>query len=314
MFIPKLCTTLHINQSEFLSFIQDASVKYKVFRIPKRSHGFRIIAQPAKELKRYQRAFLECYKLPCHICATGYQKERSIKDNARPHLNSKYLLKLDLENFFTRLSPADFWYQCEKYFPDYFSFTETDKVLINQLLFWSPSKNPGKKLVLSVGAPSSPTVSNFCMFSFDKKIFEYCSLHSIVYTRYADDLTFSSNEREQLIALIPIVKETLKIEFNGKQNLNDEKTVLTSKANNRHVTGLTLTTDNRLSLGRKKKRLIKHLVHCYTHSQLSSVELKKLNGWLSFVQDVEPSFLISLRNKYSPTVIEQIRGLQNDND
>lgn len=314
MFVSKLCAYLNLNPDEFIRFLGNASVKYKVFKIPKRSHGYRIIAQPSKELKKYQRAFLKCYNLPAHSCATGYQKRLSIKDNARPHLTSKYLLKLDLENFFTRLSPTDFWRQCENHFSNCLSFPENEKILINQLLFWSPSKNADKKLVLSIGAPSSPSISNFCMFSFDKKIFDYCRLHSITYTRYADDLTFSSNEREQLLELIPVVKETLESEFEGKQNLKDEKTVLTSKANNRHITGLTLTADNRLSLGRKKKRFIKHLVHCYIHSLLSDNELKKLIGWLSFAQDVEPSFLISLERKYSPTIIKQIRSYRDVND
>lgn len=305
-FINKLSNYLHVAPKDLFAFIEHASVKYKVFRIPKRTHGFRIIAQPSKELKTYQRAFLECYPLPTHPAAKGYVKGSNIKANTIPHKDHKYLLKLDLQNFFLRLTPDIFWRLCEEYPSELTRTTPIERQLINQLLFWSPSKRPNKKLVLSIGAPTSPSISNFCMLSFDQKVDRYCHAHSIAYSRYADDLSFSSNDGNQLSLLIPFIQNVLNTEFSGKQSLNPQKTVFLSKAKNRHITGLTLTPDGLISIGRRKKRLIKHFIHQFALSRLTNSDTLKLRGWLAFINDVEPEFLLSLSKKYGCQTILRI--------
>lgn len=305
-FISKLSNYLTIAPGDLSSFIEYASVKYKVFKIPKRTHGFRIIAQPSKELKVYQRAFLKCYPLPVHPAAKGYVKGLNIKSNSLPHKDHKYLLKLDLQDFFLRLTPDVFWRLCEKYYSELTQTTAIERELINQLLFWSPSKRPNKKLVLSIGAPSSPAISNFCMLSFDENVDRYCRTHSIAYSRYADDLSFSSNDRNQLALLIPFIQNVLNIEFSGKQSLNPQKMAFLSKAKNRHITGLTLTPDGSISIGRRKKRLVKHFIHQFTLSKLNNDDTLKLRGWLAFIKDVEPKFLLSLSKKYGCQAILKI--------
>ncbi len=305
-FINKLSDYLNVAPEDLLSSIEGASVKYKVFRIPKRTHGFRIIAQPSKEIKVYQRAFLKCYPLPVHPAAKGYVKGSNIKANSLPHKDNKYLLKLDLQNFFLRLTPDIFWRLCDKY-PSELSYTTSlERDLINQLLFWSPSRRPNKKLVLSIGAPSSPSISNFCMLSFDENVDRYCQTHSITYSRYADDLSFSSNDGNQLMLLIPFIQNVLNTEFFGKQSLNPQKMAFLSKAQNRHITGLTLTPNGSISIGRRKKRLVKHFIHQFTLSKLTNDDTLKLRGWLAFIKDVEPEFLLSLSSKYSYQTIFKI--------
>ncbi|HCN8126267.1 TPA: RNA-directed DNA polymerase, partial [Escherichia coli] len=69
-------------------------------------------------------------------------------------------------------------------------------------------------LVLSVGAPSSPFISNIVMSSFDEEISSFCKENKISYSRYADDLTFSTNERDVLGLAHQKVKTTL-IRFFG---------------------------------------------------------------------------------------------------
>ena len=79
-----------------------APVRYKVYSIPKRNGNRRIIAQPAREVKRLQRALMKVLlsKLPIHEAATAYRKGRSTLDNARAHAENGPILKLDLKNFF----------------------------------------------------------------------------------------------------------------------------------------------------------------------------------------------------------------------
>ena len=115
--------------------------------------------------------------------------------------------------------------------------------------------------MLSIGAPSSPLVSNFFMYQFDCVLSKLCIEREIIYTRYADDLTFSTKHKDVLFVLPQLVKENLNDLFGNAIRINRKKTKFSSKAHNRHVTGITINNDGKISLGRERKRYIKHLVH-----------------------------------------------------
>lgn len=104
-----LSNSLCQNEEEIKVYLANASNKYKIYRIPKRTSGFRIIAQPAKTLKTYQRILIQHFNFPTHSSAIGYQKGKSIRDNALAHSRNSYLLKIDLENFFNSITPKLFW-------------------------------------------------------------------------------------------------------------------------------------------------------------------------------------------------------------
>lgn len=308
-----------LSQEHCRAFLSNASRKYKCYLIPKRSGGYRRIAQPSHELKAYQRAFLELYPFPVHECAMGYVRGRSIKDNAECHRTNPYLLKADLANFFNSIKPTMFWQALEwlsneeqareivsrkRHLEDYKELF-AEKELVEELLFWRPGKQ-AKKLILSIGAPSSPMISNFCMFAFDQQMQKRCRQLGIVYSRYVDDLTFSTSKRDLLPGFISELRIRLHDFFGGALVLNPEKTVLSSKAHNRRITGVTVTNDQRLSVGRKQKRYVKHLVHAFIQQKLTEEEFCYLKGYLAFVRHVEPNFLVSLSEKYSLTVINQL--------
>lgn len=304
-FTERLAQELGSSRSEVESFLYSAPERYKVYRIPKRKHGFRVIAQPSKELKEYQRQFESLLPLPVHDSATAYRRGKSIKDNALAHRKHSYLLKLDLENFFNSITPSLFWNVCSK--AGNLPF-KTDQIWIEKLLFW---KLKGR-LVLSVGAPTSPLVSNFCMFYFDEALAKYCKGERISYTRYADDLTFSTNSKDILFSLPSKVEHLLQEHFSGDFSINQSKTAFSSKAHNRHVTGITITNNGTLSLGRERKRYIKHKVHQFKLKKLDDDEIKHLQGLLSFAKHVEPLFLDSLSEKYSNSVMKEIFEAKNE--
>ncbi|OOF66465.1 hypothetical protein BKL51_01320 [Rodentibacter sp. Ppn85] len=76
---------------------------------------------------------------------------------------------------------------------------------------------------------------------------------SITYTRYADDIIFSTNSVNILFNIPKIVESLLHDIYQGDISLNKEKTVFFSKVHNRHVTGIRLSNDSKLSIGRYKK-------------------------------------------------------------
>lgn len=301
--VAKLAKELNKTELEIAQFLAGAPLKYKVYKIPKRTSGHRVIAQPSRELKEYQRAFLSLYSLNIHNAAMAYRKGLSIKDNANKHKHNRYLLKLDLENFFNSITNKLFWSVWKKH---YDIPLDEEKKLMEKLLFWSPSKSSSGKLILSVGAPSSPMLSNFFMHQFDVAVSKICSNQNIVYTRYADDLTFSTKHKEILFDIPKLITKELKVHFGDALNVNRRKTVFSSKGHNRHVTGITLDNTGNLSLGRERKRYIKHLVHQYQLQKLDKENIFHLKGLLAFAKHIEPKFIISLSAKYTANLITQI--------
>ncbi|MEN6082482.1 retron St85 family RNA-directed DNA polymerase [Chromobacterium piscinae] len=301
--IKKLAIKLGKSEGAVYKFLKGASRRYKVYSIPKRTSGHRVIAQPSKELKFYQKNALEIFKFPIHDSAMAYRAGISIKENAEKHSKNSYLLKMDLENFFNSIGESVFWREWAEFFdmPD-----DHDKSYINQLFFWCPSKLHLGKLILSVGAPSSPVISNFVMHRFDAAVEKECKELGIHYTRYADDMTFSSNKNGVLFEIPTKVEEILHTLFSGLLRINKRKTVFSSKAHNRHITGVTINNSGYLSIGRKQKRYIKHLVHNFSTGDLTKEDFNYLTGYLSYAKHIDASFFFSLCKKHSHNLIEKI--------
>lgn len=307
--INGLAAVLHQSELEARTYLENAPSKYKVYKIRKRTAGFRIIAQPAKALKAYQRAFLQLYRFPVHESAMAYQTGKSIRDNALVHAKNSYLLKTDLEDFFNSITPDVFWRCITQLHAVAPQFQEEDKRYIERLLFWQPAKR-SRRLMLSIGAPSSPAVSNFCLYEFDQLISEACVNLNIAYSRYADDLTFSSNSRDVLSALLPLVESLLNKLYRKRLRINRSKTVFSSRAHNRHVTGVTITNEGELSLGRERKRFIKHLINQYRYDVIDDADKAYLLGLLAFAAHIEPDFIVRMNRKYSTELMDRIRRQQ----
>ena len=294
-----------IDKKALDSIIKSAPKMYQVYPIPKRTHGHRVIAHPARPLKRCQRALnpLLAELLPVHDAAYAYRIGRGIRDNAKRHQKSRYLLKLDFVDFFNSITPELFFTVLEQM---QIELPDIDKKMLTQLLFWSPSKTDDSKLILSVGAPSSPLISNFMMVQFDQAMDTLCVAKAVQYTRYADDIFFSTSSKNQLFDL-PEQIATLLDELYGKSiTINEMKTAFSSKRHNRHVTGVTLTNDDQLSLGRKRKRVISSLVHRFSLGILDDDDISHLKGLLSFARSIENDFVIRLEKKYNKNTLQAI--------
>ena len=300
-----LSTVLFMDEAELRSFASSAPYRYKVYTINKRnSDEKRIIAHPSKELKFIQRLIIKQLqpRLPVHTVATAYIRGKSIKDNALPHAKSKYLLKMDLKNFFPSIKPDLFFKECKH---QGVPLSDSDKELLEGFLFWKSRR--AKELSLSIGAPSSPLVSNFILYRFDKAMNQFCQSEGVTYTRYADDLTFSTNKKGVLLSYPPKVRRLIGTLYDGNIKINLRKTVLSSKAHNRHVTGITLTNDGQLSVGRDDKRKLSAAIHHYASHMLTPEEVQILRGKLSYAVFVEPELLERLIRKYGKQVIADLQ-------
>ncbi|WP_429014691.1 retron St85 family RNA-directed DNA polymerase [Aeromonas hydrophila] len=302
--IEKISDRIYISHSELVNFVHTAPRRYKKYYIFKRDGvNKRQIAQPSKEVKFIQRLAVSELKelLPVHECATAYVTGRSIKENAERHRLNKFLLKMDLVNFFPSITPGMLFSVMMK---NNFDVSNENKLFLGSLFFWKLRRN--SKLRLSIGAPSSPFISNVVMYYFDQDVNEYCKQCGITYTRYADDMTFTTNNQGVLSEVPYIIKMVLKRHFGTRMRVNSKKTVFSSKAFNRHITGITITNDGKLSLGREKKRLISSMVHHFILGKLDDDSIYKLKGLLAYAMHIEPSFMIMIERKYSKDEINNI--------
>lgn len=303
--LEKISNGLMLSKADAKSYISTIPRRYKVYTIKKRnSEETRLIAHPSKQVKSLQRAMLTYFKdkLPVHSSAYAYISGKSIKENAERHVNNSYILKMDFRHFFLSIEPLHF---INIIYNHGFELNEEDKFVIWNLFFWKRRSN--SPLRLSVGAPSSPFISNAIMYFFDEAISETCAKMNVTYTRYADDLTFSTNNEDILFNIPGIVKGTLKVNGLSKIKINEAKTVYSSKKFNRHVTGVTLSNDGCISLGRERKRLLSSKIHHFSQGRLSDAEVLKLKGELGFAKFIEPLFIERMSMKYGLDIINNIQ-------
>ena len=184
----KLAAASGLREALVVRIMHSAPTRYKDFRVKKRNGDYRVVSQPAREVKALQRAILEIVidNLPVHPAATAYRTGQSILQNALPHAGHGPILKMDFRDYFPSIRRRDWIAYCNEtgcLFGD-------DIELSASLLF---RKTPGRRdLRLAIGAPSSPAVSNALMFRFDSALTERLEMDHVTYTRYADDLTFSA--------------------------------------------------------------------------------------------------------------------------
>jgi RNA-directed DNA polymerase len=238
-------------------------LQYTHFLLPKKSGGNRTIMAPVSTLKLIQRKLSQVlaavYKPK--PSAHGFLRGRSIVTNAKQHAGSKYVLNLDLKDFFPSINYGR----------------------VRGMFMGTPyRRNPSVATLLAAiccadnqlpqGAPTSPIVSNMICAKMDSQLQKLAGENRCFYTRYADDITFSTDARRfpQALAIAPpsdelgptIVGPALVsvIQSNGFE-INDNKVRLQGRGARQEVTGL---TTNRLpNVQRRFAAQIRAMLHAW---------------------------------------------------
>jgi len=107
--IEAMSRTLAWTPQRVIALARNASYCYKIYTIPKRGGGDRIIYHPSKSLKSAQRWLVDNYicKLPVHTAATAYRSGTNIRHNAAVHAQHRYLLRMDFADFFQSIESRD---------------------------------------------------------------------------------------------------------------------------------------------------------------------------------------------------------------
>ena len=174
---------------------------YYEFTIPKKSGGKRLIRAPSPRLKLLQRnlasLLTQCFEeiasstQDLRSVSHGFRPHHSIVTNARAHRHKRYVLNLDLENFFEAINFG----RVRGFFISdrHFSLDPKVATIIAQISCHDNS--------LPQGAPTSPIVSNLIGQILDARLAKLAKLHGCYYTRYVDDLTFSTRAHHFPVAL-----------------------------------------------------------------------------------------------------------------
>lgn len=283
--------------------ISSAPRRYKTYPIAKRTGGTRIIAQPSRELKAIQRYIVSTKlgSLPVHAAAMAYVEKRSILDNANAHRENRVILKLDFTDFFPSILVKDWSRYVRK--QEAARGMRGDLQTYEKLLFWGQGTSTPK--CLSIGAPSSPLLSNILLYDIDCKMQALADERQIVYTRYADDITVSAASIEQISSFESAARKLIKQTKSPALCFNDAKRGLYLKGQRRMVTGLIITPTAEISIGRERKRLISSMLHHVALNTVTSEDRAYLKGLLGFCIATEPGFVGRMRLKYGSEVVDQ---------
>lgn len=286
----QLAGLFNILRKDLFKITREINAHYKKIILKKKNGSNRIIYAPDGVLKRCQRKILEkiLYKIPVSEYATAYLKGKNLNDNASPHTNHKYLLKMDITDFFgsiTYLQVISSAFNSKMYPPQ-----------IGAMLTTLCCKDDA----LPQGAPTSPMLSNIVMKNFDDIIGDWCKNRNISYTRYCDDLTFSSDF--PLYNVYHKVCEML--EWRGFE-VNESKTKFITNASSQRVTGLTV--NEKVSIPSEYKRQLRQELYYVLKfgfgsgirtgkkeyiNKYGALDVQRyynhLNGKLNYILQIEP--------------------------
>ncbi len=209
---------------------------YTTFEIPKKKGNPRRINAPNEELKNIQRKLSYVLNLIYKVkpCAYGFINNKNIKDNAKNHVKKKMILNIDLKDFFTQIHFGRVRGMLMK--PPYGIGVQAATV-IAQIACYDG--------VLPQGAPSSPILTNMICSPLDTQLTNLAKKYTLKYTRYADDITFSTYESTLPKSILDYQVNSLTIgnELNHILNknsfsVNPDKVHLNNNYTRQEVTGL----------------------------------------------------------------------------
>jgi len=307
------------NHDNLIRFLEHAEEKikgmegsieeqYTKFFILKRSGGRREILAPSESLKVLQETLVYRlkydYRVLEHNSAHAYTEKRSIVTNAKVHKNNFNFINVDLTNFFPSITKDIIKYSFKQnanlheifnVLPENLEKTFFDIILYNG--------------ALPQGSKASPFISNLVMIPFDYNLNLYLknNRRNIVYTRYADDLTFSSKPLiyiNDIIDAINWAKEQAYGSLGEFIKINNEKTRKTTYKGKNRVTGIKINAENNLSIGYKEKQRLKMdmvslIINKKRGHKNDYEQVQQILGMFSYLQSVEEGYAKYLLRKWS---------------
>ena len=296
-----VCSLLGVTDTELMPLLRPGSgpgCPYVAFEVPKATGGVRVLHAPRPKLKRLQRVILDRLLAPLeiHPAAHGFVRGRSTVTNARPHVNARVVVKMDIVDFF----PTIHFGRLVGLLQHYGVGNEAAETLATIVTYREqlPDGRVAWPSVLPQGAPTSPALSNLVCRRLDARLTALASKIGAVYTRYADDLTFSFREEPSRgIGHFAWWVNQILGQEGFRENLAKRRVLRTS--GQQRVTGL--VTNSTLSVPREARRRFRAVLHScerlgVTKEATGHDEPKAyLLGFASYVAMVQPELGAKLR-------------------
>ncbi|XXF78288.1 reverse transcriptase family protein [Myxococcaceae bacterium GXIMD 01537] len=287
----------------------DTGTHYRSWEIPKRDGSKRTITSPKKELKAAQRWMLShvVERLPVHGAAHGFIAGRSIVTNALAHRGADVVVKMDIKDFF----PSVTWPRVKGLLRKG-GVQENIATLLALMATEAPREVMqfrGKTLyvaqgprALPQGAPTSPGITNALCLRLDKRLAALSRRLGFIYTRYADDLTFSWRKasapkaKRHLGAPISVLcKRTGEILRAEGFTPHPDKTRVARKGSRQRVTGLVVNAAPDGTPGARVPREVVRQLRAAIHNRekgkpgREGESLAQLKGMAAFIHMTDPA-------------------------
>ena len=250
---------------------------YIIRYIPKRSGGFRVIHEPRPALKQKQRGILRWLNergIRTGAYAHGFVRNRSTFTHAKLHVGKKLIIKLDIENFFATTSVS--------MLRNALAEENLKAEYISEIIEVCTLNG-----VLPQGAPTSPFLSNIAVKKMDRRLAGLARKYNAVYSRYADDMCFSS-DNPHLNNILPAVEYAVR---NSGYKLNSRKTKILRQCRRQIVTGVVV--NEKANIPRELQRNTRARLHNFKMRILNNqvfdeAEYESIKGLLSYFLSLRP--------------------------
>lgn len=282
--------------------------RYHQFQIKKKSGGFRQITAPRNQsfmmlLQSLNEVLKAIYTPSNH--AMGFTEKRSVVTNAAVHKNQNYIFNIDLKDFFPSIEQGRVM---KRLTLAPFNFSPQIALLISGLCSMRvkrehPIETKQHDLdkqfmyVLPQGAPTSPIITNMICDTLDRRLAGLAKRFGTRYTRYADDITFSSMHNIYS-GSGEFIKELIRIINTQGFAINDAKTRLQKRGSRQEVTGLIVS--DKLNVTKKYVREIRSLLYIwdkYGYSEAMSNFYPKYKAEKGHIKKGNPDLINVLDGK-----------------
>jgi retron-type reverse transcriptase len=223
-------------------------------------------------LKTVQRYILDCIlsQVEPHTAAVGFRRGLNCGDGARRHVGRQYVWNIDLADFFRTITKAQIVGVFQR-----IGYSDAAAYFLAGLCCLEHR--------LPQGAPTSPALANLVTTPLDEELTSAAKSAGLVYTRYADDMTFSSMA-PILAAFRDGVVHTIAARGFA---LAPTKTRLMGPATRREVTGLTI--NQQVSIPRRRRRELRAYFHRISHAaEQFAPEKQRALGYARWLYDYHP--------------------------
>ena len=271
--VTALGLMIGISPKLIVQILRNPDRHYRAFELAKAGGGTRSIQSPRIFLKAIQRFLLDyfLFDIPTSDKVYSFRPGMSVADNARNHVGKAFVGCTDIVDFFGSIGRRRISIHLQAN-----DFSVRSAELISSLVTYDGH--------LPQGAPTSPAISNAILIGFDSQITTVCMTCGLNYSRYADDITISGDDKQAIKRVMKSIAGILFRDYGLR--VNEKKTRISSKFGQQRVTGL-VVNEKALPPRSYRRRVRADFHNASVSDHISEEKVNSLAGHLSYLSGFE---------------------------